>query len=52
MSGLSSTLSGARAPFALAVLTCIGVVLALSGVAFGSSWIPLDQVASVIMGAG
>jgi iron complex transport system permease protein len=52
VSGLASILSGARAPVALSILSGICVVLALSGVAFGSTWIPLEQVASVILGAG
>jgi iron complex transport system permease protein len=52
MSGLTSTLSAARAPLVLVLLICVGMILALSGVAFGSSWIPLDQVAAVILGAG
>lgn len=52
MSALSSTLSNARAPLTLTVMACAFVLLALSGVAFGSTWLPIDQVASVIMGAG
>lgn len=52
MSALSTTLAQSRAPLTLTILSCAFVLLALSGVAFGSSWIPLDQVASVILGAG
>jgi iron complex transport system permease protein len=52
MSGLNTSLSNTRAPLALAIMGCAFVVLALSGVAFGSTWIPLEQVSSVILGAG
>lgn len=52
MSGLRTTLSASRAPLALTLMLGAFLILALSGVAFGSSWIPLDQVASVILGAG
>ncbi|WEK02924.1 MAG: iron ABC transporter permease [Candidatus Devosia phytovorans] len=52
MTGLRTTVSGARAPLTITIMSCAFVLLALSGVAFGSSWIPLDQVASVILGAG
>ncbi|WP_137151832.1 iron ABC transporter permease [Devosia sp. FKR38] len=45
-------LSATRAPLLLAIMTIATVVLALSGVAFGSSWIPIDRVAAVILGAG
>ncbi len=52
MSGLTSNLSPARAPAALGLMALAFVLLALSGVAFGSTWIPLDQVTRVILGAG
>ncbi|UXN70819.1 iron ABC transporter permease [Devosia neptuniae] len=52
MSGLTSNLAPARAPAALGLMALAFVLLALSGVAFGSTWIPLDQVTRVILGAG
>jgi iron complex transport system permease protein len=52
MSGLASNLAPARAPAALGLMALAFVLLALSGVAFGSTWIPLDQVTRVILGAG
>lgn len=52
MSGLPSTLTAARAPLALSLMGATFVLLALSGVAFGSTWIPLDQVAGVLAGFG
>lgn len=52
MSALNTSLFKARTPVALAIMVCAFALLALSGVAFGSSWIPMDQVASVILGAG
>ena len=52
MSALNTSLFKARTPVALAIMGCAFALLALSGVAFGSSWIPMDQVASVILGAG
>jgi iron complex transport system permease protein len=52
MSGLPDTVATVRAPLVLSVIGTAFILLALSGVAFGSTWIPLDQVASVIMGAG
>ncbi|MCR6670171.1 iron ABC transporter permease [Devosia ginsengisoli] len=52
MSDLPSTLTVARAPLALAIMSAAFVLLALSGVAFGSTWIPLDQVAGVLAGFG
>lgn len=52
MSGLPETVGTIRAPLALGLLALAFVVLALSGVAFGSTWIALDQVAGVILGAG
>jgi iron complex transport system permease protein len=52
MSGLPDTITAVRAPLALMLMSGAAVLLALCGVAFGSSWIPLDQVASVILGAG
>lgn len=52
MSSLTSNLAPARAPAALALMALAFVLLALSGVAFGSTWIPLDQVTRVILGAG
>jgi iron complex transport system permease protein len=45
-------LTATRAPLLLTIMTIVVVVLALSGVAFGSSWIPIDRVAAVILGAG
>ncbi|HWU18959.1 MAG TPA: iron ABC transporter permease [Devosia sp.] len=52
MTGLSTNLAPARAPLALALMALAFVLLALSGVAFGSTWIPIDQVTRVILGAG
>ena len=52
MSELPATLTAARAPLALSIMGAAFVLLALSGVAFGSTWIPLDQVASVLAGFG
>ena len=52
MSHLSTNLAAARAPTSLILLTGACVLLCLSGVAFGSSWIPIDQVAATILGAG
>ena len=52
MSGLPQTLTAVRAPLVLAVMSVVFVLLALSGVAFGSTWIPMDQVAAVIAGFG
>lgn len=52
MSGLSTDLAPARAPAVLLAMAVAFVLLALSGVAFGSTWIPIDQVTRVIMGAG
>lgn len=52
MTGLSTNLAPARAPLALALMALAFVLLALSGVAFGSTWIPIDQVTKVILGAG
>lgn len=52
MSGLPDTVGTIRAPLALGLLALAFVLLALSGVAFGSTWIALDQVAGVILGAG
>jgi iron complex transport system permease protein len=44
--------SAARAPAVLAAMLGLFVLLALCGVAFGSTWIPLDEVAKVIAGFG
>jgi iron complex transport system permease protein len=52
MNGLPETVGTIRAPLALGLLALALVMLALSGVAFGSTWIALDQVAGVILGAG
>jgi len=52
MSGLPVTAAAMRAPLVLTVIGIAFVLLALSGVAFGSTWIALDQVANVILGAG
>lgn len=52
MSDLPATLTAARAPLALAIMGAAFVLLGLSGVAFGSTWIPLDQVGSVLAGFG
>ncbi|WP_332689985.1 FecCD family ABC transporter permease [Devosia sp.] len=52
MSGLPNTVATIRTPVALAIMGLAFVLLALSGVAFGSTWIALDQVAGVILGAG
>ena len=52
MSGLSTNLEASRAPPTLTIMLGTLLLLALSGVAFGSSWIPLDQVLAVIVGAG
>ena len=52
MSALTATLSSARAPLTLTIMATAFVLLALSGVAFGSTWLPLEQVFAVIVGAG
>ncbi|HEY8576400.1 MAG TPA: iron ABC transporter permease [Devosia sp.] len=52
MTGLPSQLSQARAPLALALLCGAFLLLGACGVALGSTWIPLEQVVSVILGAG
>lgn len=52
MTGLPSQLLQARAPLALALLCGAFLLLAACGVALGSTWIPLEQVVSVILGAG
>lgn len=52
MSSLATTLPSRRAPASLLAIVCIFVLLALCGVAFGSTWIPLDQVAATVLGAG
>lgn len=52
MSGLPPTLTVARAPLMLTLMGAVSVILALAGVAFGSTWIPMDQVAAVIAGFG
>jgi len=48
----SAGITAMRAPLGLIGLGAAAVLLILSGVAFGSSWIPLEQVAAVILGAG
>lgn len=52
MSGLPTTVTRIRTPVALGAIALVFVLLALSGVAFGSTWIPLEQVLGVILGAG
>lgn len=52
MSDLPLTVARVRAPLVLAGIGLVFVLLSLSGVAFGSTWIALDQVAGVILGAG
>lgn len=52
MTGLPSQPSQAQAPLALALLCGAFLLLAACGVALGSTWIPLEQVVSVIVGAG
>lgn len=52
MSLLATPLSASRAPSMLVVMASALVLLALCGVAFGSSWIPIDKVAAVILGVG
>lgn len=52
MNHLASPLAASRAPTMLAIMASALVLLALSGVAFGSSWIPIDNVAAVILGFG
>ncbi|GLQ56775.1 FecCD family ABC transporter permease [Devosia nitrariae] len=42
----------ARAPLVLTAMVVLFAVLGLSGVAFGSTWIPLEDVARVILGFG
>lgn len=41
-----------RTPLALSGIGIFFVLLTLSGVAFGSTWIAFDQIVSVILGAG
>jgi len=52
MTGLPTTVGKYRAPLALGAIGLAFVVLALSGVAFGSTWLPFDQIVNVILGAG
>ncbi len=52
MSSPSLALSSNRAPASLLAIASVFVLLALCGVAFGSTWIPLEQVAATILGAG
>ena len=52
MSGLPDTLTVVRTPLMLGIMGAVFVLLALAGVAFGSTWIPMDQVAAVIAGFG
>jgi len=52
MSGMLSTATSVRAPVGLALLGMAAVLLVLAGVAFGSTWIPLEQVIAVILGFG
>lgn len=52
MSGLTTSLRAGRAPLVLIGIVAVFVLLALAGVAFGSTWIDLDKVAAVILGAG
>jgi iron complex transport system permease protein len=52
MSTLPDTVVKARGPLSLAAIAVVFLVLALSGVAFGSTWIAFDQVVRVILGLG
>lgn len=52
MNNFSFTASRNRAPLVLSLIGLVFALLALSGVAFGSTWIPFDQIVSVILGAG
>lgn len=52
MSGLPDTLTVVRTPLMLGIMGAVFVLLALAGVAFGSTWIPMEQVAAVIAGFG
>ncbi|MHA6692402.1 FecCD family ABC transporter permease [Devosia sp. A449] len=52
MNDFSFTASRNRAPLVLSLIGVVFALLALSGVAFGSTWIPFDQIVSVILGAG
>lgn len=44
-------LTSSRAPFVLVAIVLLFVLLASTGVAFGSTWIPLSQVWDVLLGA-
>ncbi|MDR6819653.1 iron complex transport system permease protein [Neorhizobium sp. 2083] len=44
-------LASSRAPFVLVAIVLLFVLLASTGVAFGSTWIPLSQVWDVLLGA-
>lgn len=52
MSDFLPTASRNRAALALGGIGLIFALLSLSGVAFGSTWIPFQQIIAVIMGAG
>ena len=52
MSDLPYSGGSLRTPLALGGMSLVFVVLVLSAVAFGSTWIPFDQIVSVILGAG
>lgn len=52
MSTLTMTATNLRAPVMFTLIAVAFVLLALAGVAFGSTWIPLQDVAGVLLGGG
>lgn len=52
MSQPSSLVGRTRAPAVLLVILAAFIVLVLLGIAFGSTWQPLDRVAAVLLGGG
>jgi iron complex transport system permease protein len=52
MNAVLTGLRWGRTPLVLTGIVAVFILLALAGVAFGSTWIDLDKVAAVILGAG
>lgn len=52
MSDVLMTAPRSRAPLMLAIIAAVFVLLVLLGIAFGSTWQPLDRVAAVLLGGG
>jgi iron complex transport system permease protein len=52
MSDLPQTTARIRTPIALGTIVLLFAVVSLSGIAFGSTWISIDQVAKVLVGLG